>query len=96
MTSHGSGEQSGTEGGVPKWVALALLVVIGFFPYGASGLVAPLYGLVLLFVVWAALLAVVLRWKPEPRWWLLLVPVVAVAIWFAIITAGELWFDWTA
>jgi len=95
MTS-GVGDQRGGERGAAGWVALALMVVIGFFPYGASGLVAPLYGLVLLFVVWAALLVAVLRWKPEPRWWLLGIPVVAVAIWFAIITAGEVWLDWTA
>jgi len=34
-------------------------------------------------------------WTPHPRRTLLL-PVVAVVVWFAVLTLGELLFDWTA
>lgn len=80
---------------MPGWIALGLFVVTGV-PYGSSGLLVPPYGLVVLFVVWVVLLVVVLRWKPQPRWWLLVVPMAAVAAWFAILTAGEMWLNWTA
>ena len=94
MTS-GVGNQRGGSQRLPEWIALGLLVLTGI-PYGSSGLLVPVYGLAILFVVWVVLLVVVLRWKPEPRWWLLVVPLGAVAAWFAILTAGEAWLDWTA
>ena len=96
MTTPNLTEQRGGERGVAGWVALALHVAVGFFPYLASGLVAPPWGLAVLFAVWVALLVVVVRWRPSPRWWLLAVPIGAVAAWFALITAGEAWFGWTA
>lgn len=96
MASGKLSDQRGAERGPALWVALALHVAVGFFPYGASGLVAPPWGLGVLAVVWGALLIALLRWKPAPRWWLLVIPVVAVALWFAMITAGEVWLGWTA
>jgi hypothetical protein len=67
-----------------------------FFLYGASALVAPWWAVVLLLVVWAALLLVACAWwTPRPRW----VPgvaVFAVVLWFAAITAGAVFLDWSA
>ena len=64
--------------------------------YLASGLVAPLWAVIGLLVIWVALLVVGLRlWRSRPAW-MLAVPVVAVAIWFAVISAGEKFLNWTA
>jgi hypothetical protein len=64
--------------------------------YAASGLVAPLWAVIGLLVIWVALLVVGLRlWRTSPAW-MLAVPVVAVVIWFGVISAGEKFLDWTA
>jgi hypothetical protein len=67
-----------------------------FFLYAASGLVAPWWAVVLLLVVWVLLLVVACAWwTPHPRrvpW----VAVVAVLLWFAVVTAGGMWLGWTA
>lgn len=90
------GGQRGGERGIPRWIALGLHVAVGFFPYGASGLLAPPVGVVVLFALWAGLLVVLLRWRPARRWLLLAVPVAALAVWFAVVSAGDAWFGWTA
>jgi hypothetical protein len=77
------------------WAGLAahLLVLVW---YAASGLVAPPWAVAGLLVVWVALLLVGLwlgRTRPA---WMLLVPVVAVVIWFAVISAGDAFLNWTA
>lgn len=70
-------------------------VAVGFF-YAASGLLAPLWAVIALLVIWTGLLVlaiVLLRRRPA---WTLLVPAVAVLIWFATISAGDAWLNWTA
>ncbi len=67
-----------------------------FFLYAGSGLVAPWWGVVLLLAVWASLLVVGFAWwTPHPRRlpWL---PVVAIVLWFAAVSAGGAWLGWTA
>jgi len=67
-----------------------------FFLYAASGLLAPWYGVVLLLVIWVVLFVVATRWwTPHPKRTLLL-PLIAVVVWFGVLTAGEAFFDWTA
>jgi hypothetical protein len=64
--------------------------------YMASGLVAPGWAVIVLLVIWLGLLALgiyLLRTRPA---WVLAVPVLAAAIWFAAISAGEAWLGWTA
>jgi hypothetical protein len=64
--------------------------------YLASGLVAPLWAVIGLLVIWAVLLVVGLRlWRTRPAW-MLAVPVAAVVIWFAVISAGDAFLNWTA
>jgi hypothetical protein len=67
-----------------------------FFLYAASGLLAPVWAVVLLLVVWVLLLVVACAWwTPHPRW----VPgvaVFAIAFWFLFVTAGDVWLGWTA
>ena len=66
------------------------------FLYLASPLVAPLAGVLFLFVGWAGLLigAVRLRWTRP--WLVLLTPVASVAFWAAVLTLGSWVFGWAA
>jgi hypothetical protein len=67
-----------------------------FFLYAASGLVAPWWGVVLLLLVWLVLFVVACRWwTPHPTR-LPFLAVAAVVLWFAVVTAGAAWLDWTA
>ena len=79
------------------WPFVAMMGMAGtFFLYAVSGLLAPWYGVVLLLLVWVVLFVVACRWwTPHPKLMLLL-PVAAVAIWFAVLTLGEALLDWTA
>ena len=73
--------------------ALAQLVV-GFF-YMASGLMAPLWAIVLLGVWWVLLTYVGVRLVQRRSYLVLLVPLVAVATWFGVMTFGEAVLGWT-
>ena len=67
-----------------------------FFLYAASGLVAPAWAVVLLLLVWAMLLVVACAWWTPHPGRLPFVAVFAVVLWFAAVTAGGAWLDWTA
>ena len=86
-----------------EWTAviagLVLHLAIGVVPFAASGLVAPLWGVVVLFVWWAVMLGVAVRLvRAQPRRPLLvpLVPVVALVGWFAFMSFGGAVLGWTA
>lgn len=65
------------------------------FLYGAGGLIAPWWVVVLLLVVWVLLFVQACRWwTPHPTW-VPVLPVVAVVLWFAVMVAGGLWWGWT-
>ena len=47
-------------------------------------------------LVWVVLFVVTTRWwTPHPKR-TLLVPLIAVVLWFVVLTLGEVLFDWTA
>ena len=79
------------------WPFLAMIGMAGcFFLYAVSGLLAPWYGVAFLMVIWVVLFILTTRWwTPHPRR-TLLVPLVALVLWFAVLTAGEALFSWTA
>ncbi len=77
------------------WLALALHAVVGLL-YLVSGLVAPMYGVAGLWLLWTALLAVLLRLRLTRPVWALAVPVGAVALWYAVLYVGETAWGWTA
>ena len=79
-----------------EWLALGLMVLVGLFPYGASGLMVPPSGLVVLAAVWIGLFVFLWRWRPGNQWLALVVPLVAVAAWFAILSLGDALLGWTA
>jgi hypothetical protein len=67
-----------------------------FFLYAASGLVAPLWGVALLIGLWLVMFVLAcLWWTPHPKR-VLLLPVVAILLWFALVSAGGYFLDWTA
>lgn len=76
-------------------VAMAALVVVGFF-YVASGLVAPLWAVVALMIVWLALVLIGIRWFWRHPWRLPALPVVAVLLWWGVLTLGERLLGWSA
>lgn len=77
-------------------VGLALYIVVAAFPFGASGLLAPLWGIALLFGLWGMGLVLTVKLYRERSPWTLAMPVGAVAVWFAVMWLGESAFGWTA
>jgi hypothetical protein len=80
-------------------VGVVLHLAVGVFPYAASGLLVPIWGIVVLYALWLGLAILLVRLlRGDARRPLLapLVPVAAIVIWFAVVSAGEVLFDWTA
>jgi uncharacterized membrane protein YhaH (DUF805 family) len=73
---------------------LGLLAVLPF--YVASGLAAPLWAIVLLLLFWAALAVCAYRWFTRRPWVVLILPLVAAAVWFLSLTLGEQLLGWQA
>ena len=98
MTAHppSAGGAPRREGSLLGWLGLALHGATGIVPYAGSGLVAPTWGVVLLWAVWAALLVVALVLiRRRPRL-VLLIPATAIAAWASIVSLGDLLLGWTA
>lgn len=83
-------------GRVASWLGMAghLVTLVPF--YVSSGLVAPVWAIAVLFVVWLALFAVAVWAIVRGSAWGLLVPVASMAIWWSALTAGETFLGWTA
>lgn len=77
------------------WLGLIAHAAI-FFWYAASGLVAPGWAVAMLLALWVALLFVGIRLRHSRPLLTPLVPVVAVLLWLAVISAGGAWLGWTA
>ena len=77
-------------------IALVMHLAVGVVPYLGSGLVAPTYGVAVLWSIWLALLGLgIWLWRTNPRWaWG--VPAGALAAWVLVVTLGEVLLDWTA
>jgi hypothetical protein len=82
---------------VSVWGFVGLIgMVASFFLYAASGLVAPYWAVGVLLAVWLVMFVITCRWfMPHPRRTVVM-PVLALAIWFGAITAGGVFLDWTA
>jgi hypothetical protein len=80
---------------VAAWLGLlAHLCTLPF--YLSSGLVAPLWAIIVLLLVWAGLLALAIVSVRRRSAWGLLVPVLAVGLWLGFISAGEALLGWQA
>jgi hypothetical protein len=76
--------------------AIVLHVLFGIFPYGFSTLLAPGVGVVVLALVWVALAVVAWQWRARRSAVPLLVPLVAVAAWFGVLSLGDALLGWSA
>ena len=70
--------------------------VATIFLYLASGLLAPLGGVLFLLAGWVALLVAAIRWRHSHPWLVALTPAVSIAFWAAVLTFGNWVFGWTA
>jgi hypothetical protein len=64
--------------------------------FAASGLVAPVWAVAGLLVVWAGLLVIGLRLRRRRPGWMLLIPFLEIGLWVGVINAGERFLGWTA
>lgn len=79
------------------WPFAAMAGMAGtFFLYAVSGLVAPWWGVAALLVFWVVLFVIACRWWTRHPRLMLVLPVVALVVWFGTLTAGAAWLDWTA
>ena len=77
------------------WVGMAGLVSV-LWIYGASGLLGPYWLPAPLVAFWLVLFVLGCRWFSRRPYAVLLLPVVALAVWFAVVMAGATWLGWTA
>ena len=76
-------------------LAGAAHLVVGYF-YLVSGLVAPLYAVVLLLIWWGVQAWYLVRLARRGSWWTPLVPVVAAASWWLVLMFGGYVLGWQA
>jgi len=76
-------------------VGVALLVVEASLVF-SSGLVMPLWAVVLLGAIWLAALVLSIRWFVSRPVVVPLLPLVVVAAWFVMVTVGEQLLGWQA
>jgi hypothetical protein len=78
-----------------SWIGIAGLVSV-LWLYGASGLVGPNWLPLPLVGFWLVLFVLGCRWFSRRPYAVLVLPVVALALWFGVVMAGAAWFGWTA
>ena len=77
------------------WFGLAGMIVALSF-YALVGLVAPWWVVPLMLLLWGVMLTVLVRsWTPRPLL-ALVMPFIALAVWFGVVVAGGAWLGWTA
>ncbi len=96
MTTPTTTSTSWPAGRVLGLIGLILYVGTGVFPYLASGLVAPLWGIAVLYAGWLVGLWLTFRLFRRGSAWALAMQVAAVAFWWVVVTMGESVFGWTA
>ncbi len=76
-------------------VGFVALLVVAFFPFAATGLVAPLWAVAVAWAVWVG--TGLLTWRTSRRRPRLtpLVPLAAAAGWYVAVTAAAAAFSWT-
>jgi energy-coupling factor transporter transmembrane protein EcfT len=70
--------------------------VLTVFLYLASGLLAPLAGVLFLLAGWVVLLVAGIRLRRPRPWLAALTPVASIGFWAAVLTFGDWVLGWTA
>lgn len=99
MTQTGGPQVSQAGRGALWWAGAGVTtagMLVALWLYSVSGLVAPPWAVVLLLIVWLVLAVVAVRVHRRRGAWSLLVPVAAVALWFAVLGLGDAVLGWTA
>lgn len=87
----------GNRNATSPWPFVAMCgMAAAFFPYAASGLVAPWYGVVVLMMVWTVLFGLNCAWFMKRPKLTLVLPVVAFVVLFGVVAAGGAFLGWTA
>lgn len=83
-------------GRILSLIGLILYVGTGVFPFAASGLVAPLWGIAVLYFGWGfGFFSTIILYRRRSAWSLAM-PVTALAFWWIVVSIGESAFNWTA
>jgi hypothetical protein len=77
------------------WIGIAGLVSV-LWLYGASGLVAPAWAVVVLLLLWLVQFVLACRWFSRRPYVVLVMPLVALGLWFVAVTAGDVFLGWSA
>lgn len=77
------------------WPFVAMAGMAGsFFLYAASVLLAPWWAVAALLALWAALLVVACRWFTRRPRLSVVLPLVAVVVWWVVLLLGASVLDW--
>jgi hypothetical protein len=76
---------------------LGIVLLLVELPFAAaSGLMAPLWAVVLVLLGWLVLFVLAVRWFRTRPWPVLALPFIGAVLWFAVLTFGEQVLGWTA
>jgi len=78
-----------------SFIGIGGIAVMAFL-YFASGLVAPLWAVIVLNAIWLVHLVLGCKWFMTHPIRVLFLPVSLAVIWIGGITLGEIYLDWTA
>ena len=78
-----------------SWIGVASMVVVAW-PFAFIGLVAPAWMIPVMLAAWALMFSLALRNFHRYPMLVLAMPVIAIAFWVAVVSAGGAWFGWTA
>jgi hypothetical protein len=76
-------------------IGVASMVVV-VWPFAFIGLVAPAWMIPVMLVAWALMLAIAIRDFDRRPMLVLGMPVIALAFWVAVVSAGGALLGWTA
>lgn len=80
---------------ITAWAAIVVHLAVGV-GYAFSGLLAPPWGVALLWAIWLLLLAAAVTLRRTRPFWTPAAPLVAAVLWFVVLTLGERLLGWTA
>jgi hypothetical protein len=81
---------------IMAWAGIVLHVGVFALLYLPAGLLAPLWGVGLLWAIWLGLGVLGLRARPRRPLVTAAVPIVAVVAWFAVVFLGGAVLGWSA
>lgn len=81
---------------VAGWAGIVVHGLLGVFPYGASGLLAPPWAVFTVAVAWLGFLVAAVYLRKRRPWLVAATPIASLAFWFAFLTFGDLVLGWTA